>query len=397
MTRLLRLAKLRQIAEHINDYIDSEYTSIFLNLLKMVNLLLVANHVVCCLWYAIGNANINDERNWIAKHIVEGDSWHYRYATAFHWSLTQFTPASMEVQPYNAWERFFANFVIVIGLVTFSYIVGSITGSLTQLRQLSQERRVQFWALRRYMKQKKVDKALSSRIGSFLDYAWQSKRENLRSEDVQLLLMLSEGLHSELEWQLFSGYLEVHPLFHHLAIKSRLTMHRLATRSLSNKHMAENDCLFVAKEKATHVFLLVDGELEYHKQNLNGSQTMDFVQPKEDWISEAVLWASSWVHMGGVTAKSKADLISVEPDTFGDVVSLNPFAFKPAKAYALKYIAWLRAQEPSSLTDLARGSQRNISVLLTGTSSADLSDHLEPDFEPGLEPQSQRTSETIIE
>ena len=31
----------------------------------------------------------------------------YKYSTALHWSLTQFTPASMEVMPQNEYERFF--------------------------------------------------------------------------------------------------------------------------------------------------------------------------------------------------------------------------------------------------------------------------------------------------
>ena len=51
-------------------------------------------------------------------------------------AITQFTPSSMHVQPQNILERTFAISVVIAGLVGFSYLVGSITGSLTELRKM---------------------------------------------------------------------------------------------------------------------------------------------------------------------------------------------------------------------------------------------------------------------
>eukprot|EP00438_Fugacium_kawagutii_P026712 Skav219970 [mRNA] locus=scaffold2879:389420:443892:+ [translate_table: standard] len=60
----------------------------------------------------------------------------YRYATALHWSLTQFTPATVDVHPQNLVERTFAILVLIFGLVLFSSFVSSITASMTQLRNM---------------------------------------------------------------------------------------------------------------------------------------------------------------------------------------------------------------------------------------------------------------------
>merc|ERR1719414_2266156 len=98
--------------------------------------------------------------------------------TAFHWSITQFTPASMSVQPTNLVERTFAVAVVVCALVGFSYVVGSITGSLTQLRGIHEEESKIFWELRRYLKRNKVNPELSYRIQRYCEHAWHSQQEN---------------------------------------------------------------------------------------------------------------------------------------------------------------------------------------------------------------------------
>lgn len=72
------------------------------------------------------------------------------YVTAVHWSLTQFTPSSMDVAPglsdgdelesevaTNEYERIFSVIVTMAGLIVFSLFLGSINQALAKLRRLS--------------------------------------------------------------------------------------------------------------------------------------------------------------------------------------------------------------------------------------------------------------------
>merc|ERR1719221_2539193 len=127
--------------------IDSEYASIVANIVKMILLVLVINHLISCLWYAIGTSPGFGDATWLKHHAFDDADWSYQYATSFHWSITQFTPSSMHVQPQNIRERVFAITVVVLALVGFSYVVGSITGSLAQLRSMSNDGAQQFWNL----------------------------------------------------------------------------------------------------------------------------------------------------------------------------------------------------------------------------------------------------------
>merc|ERR1719245_570310 len=108
--------------------------------------LLVICHWIACTFFYLGNLDMDS--SWIKDFGFEGDFWVYQYLVALHFSLTQFTPASMHVQPTNLLERSFTVGLVLFALFGFSYIVGSMSGSLTQLRGIHAKQHKQFWELR---------------------------------------------------------------------------------------------------------------------------------------------------------------------------------------------------------------------------------------------------------
>eukprot|EP00415_Alexandrium_ostenfeldii_P001665 UN1665 len=211
LTRLARLLKLPQVVRSLGELIETEYTDVIANIVKMILVLVVITHYIGCLWYLIGNSHSGDD-TWLIYHSFVDTTWQYKYLTAFHWGITQFTPASMHVQPQNSVERAYAILVVVFALVGFAYVIGSIPGSLTQLRSMSEETRKQFWILRRYLKQNSVNLPLSSRIERYLLFAWESQRQSLHLRNSKLFSLLSEQLESELQFELCLPFLRKHRL-----------------------------------------------------------------------------------------------------------------------------------------------------------------------------------------
>jgi len=357
MVRLLRLLKLRKTLRNINDLIDTEYASIVANIVKMILLLLVINHYIACAWYFVGVSLNPDLDTWVRYHGFEEAEWGYQYLTAFHWSITQFTPASMSVQPQNIHERMFAINVVVFALVGFSYVVGSITGSLTQLRSMQEDTTKQFWNLRRYLKQNKVPLTLASRIQRYLEHAWQSQQENISLQNIKIMKLLSEQLHCELQCELSVPHLSVHPLFRRLYDVSNVTMHRLANTAIRRKPLARNDILFISGEKATNMYIVVAGRLQYHKSDSSGDDHHEWVDKGEDWIAEPVLWTPMWLHLGNLTAVTECDLLLVDPKSFSEVFVLNPHAYTLASNYAQRFLMWLESLGADSLTDICQGEE----------------------------------------
>eukprot|EP00913_Durusdinium_trenchii_P029860 g27980.t1 len=186
VARLLRLLKVKWLLETIGDAIPmSDYTSIVATLgvkrvdhfspirrvAQMMAILLYLNHVIACVFFA--TTTLGSYKT----------SWTDRYV-ALHWSLTQFTPAAMDVQPQNPLERAYTISVVIFALVGFSYVVGDISSCLTQLRNMSETSSKEFRKLRNFMRMHNVPRQLALRVTKFAEHAYSKQRE-ARSEYVQ--------------------------------------------------------------------------------------------------------------------------------------------------------------------------------------------------------------------
>merc|ERR1719271_802382 len=110
--RLVRVVKLISLLGEFRDFIHSEVVRVSLGIMKFVLFILLVNHYIACMWYAIAEFNPVHERTWLDKFKSDTGQQNptvfFRYTTALHWSVTQFTPASMEIHPANTVERVFA-------------------------------------------------------------------------------------------------------------------------------------------------------------------------------------------------------------------------------------------------------------------------------------------------
>jgi len=355
VVRLLRIMKLRWILVSLNDRTTSEYSAILWNIFKMFGVMLLTSHFVSCAWFYVADSSRDLGDTWISVHGFEGDGWFYVYLTAFHWSITQFTPASMHVQPQNVPERLFTIVVVVFALVGFSYMVGSITGSLAQIRSMHEDAAKQFWNVRRYLRQNRVPTALSLRIQRNLEHAWQKQKLHMSVSKITMFSLLSEQLRNELYLSLSVPVLSAHPLFSHLKEHSSITLNRLATTAISRKFLARHDFLFLPGEDATHMYFAEQGRLEYVRVDAQGKERTEHVAKGEDWISEAVLWTPAWVHLGVLNAETECDVLQIDAGKFSGVVRINPEVHRLVSAYAGHFVAWINSQRAEDLSDITQG------------------------------------------
>merc|ERR1711874_805884 len=118
--------------------------------------------------------------------------------------------------------------------------------------------------------------------------------------------------YSELQTFLWVPVLTTHPLLKQLAADSNITMYRITAGAITQMSLARNDQVFHPGEKATHMDIVVKGKLKYEKLLENSMEfTHEWVDGSEDWISEPVLWAKEWTHIGGLIAVTESDMIRV--------------------------------------------------------------------------------------
>jgi len=361
VVRLLRLVRLKRLFEQIEDALDSEYYSVLFNIFKMMLLLFTVNHVIACGWFALADANSNSGLNtWTKEWLMTDFPWEHLYLVSLHWSLTQFTPAGMDVTPTNEIERGFTIGVVVFALVGFAYVVGSITASLGQLRTMSEEASKDFWQMRRFLNQNSVDHNLAARIQRFVEYAYSRQQKTMSINQVKVLSLLSKQLMEELQCAINLPHMKVHPLFMFLNEFSFITMNRCAKESISHMEMAQGDTLFLPEQHAFCMYFVAFGRLEYIRITDNaGNEFKEFVDKGEDWLAEPALWTESWYHVGEAKAYTDCEVLLVDPKAFEEILNVvRPVASIVAN-YCRRFMSWLQnlESEEGMLTDVIQGDQ----------------------------------------
>ncbi|CAK0903133.1 unnamed protein product [Prorocentrum cordatum] len=359
LMRLTRIARLQKAWQLVKERIHSLELMVAANILTMLLLLLVLSHFISCLWYAISYLMDGDKR-WLVHYGMDGLAWNYLYATCLHWSLTQFTPAPMDIQPQNFPERVFTISVVVCALVGFSYVVGAITASLAQLRSLKEEESKLFWDLRVYLKRNHVEHLLSIRVQRYLQHVWRYRAANKTYQQIKILAMLSEQLENELLFQLHSNHLTIHPLVDRLLKVSKVTAFRLAKTAVSTKQVARLDPIFIHGEKPSHMYVVIEGQFQYKRVTSEGDVIREMVDKGEDWIAEPVLWTTEWYHLGDCTATDQSNLMLVSPHHFCKEAQRNPTAWVLVTNYSKNFLKWLNSTDLDDLSDVTQGDETDV-------------------------------------
>jgi hypothetical protein len=359
LIRLLRYMKMKKVLRKFDDLITTEYTTLILQIGKLAVFLLILSHVIACIFYYVGNASRRDHQlNWIDA--LDDHSLAFQYASAMHWSLTQFTPASTNVDPKNTNERIFNMCIVVLGVFVFSGLISSITNSLLHLRRLSEEETRQFRMLRRYLAERDVPTMLSARIMRYVEKLSVKQGRRVQEHNVEMLHALTDGLRRELEYAIKVRHVVDHTLFDFMKNVSNATMIRLAT-AMDRTLMASGDFLYFQNEDARSMYCVVGGHLQFQREGIMGhARQMDV--GSEDWICEAALWMP-WRHLGDLHAFTDCDLIAIDSSKFGEVIKANPHVCLLVARYAKAFLQQFCSLDPSSLSDVVSDGGANADLV----------------------------------
>jgi len=241
---------------------------------------------------------------------------------------------------------------VIAGLVGFSYLVGSITGSLAELRKMTEDSVKQFWNLRRFLKKAQVPMSLRIRIEKYLEHAYTLQKSGTEGGNLPILKLLTEQLRNELNCAMSMPHLEVHPLFEFLCETSAVAMQRIATKALTRKLLARGESNFSAGEIAQHMSFVVAGTLHYTTKSTGNSEK---VTCGEDWITEPAMWISGWMTLGELVAESVSELIEVNSTEFADVIKRTPQIYQRVCTYAANFVQYLNSHNRNDLSDICQG------------------------------------------
>eukprot|EP00928_Gymnodinium_smaydae_P035750 TRINITY_DN25101_c0_g1_i1.p1 TRINITY_DN25101_c0_g1~~TRINITY_DN25101_c0_g1_i1.p1 ORF type:complete len:720 (-),score=152.66 TRINITY_DN25101_c0_g1_i1:76-2235(-) len=348
--RVLRLMKLPLLFAKIEERIQNETAVILISIFKLTVGILIINHCFACGWFYIGSGL---EFGWVTRLKFNESPWGYQYATALHWSLTQFTPASMEVFPANPVERGYAIVVLIFALVTFSSFVSSITNAMTRLRNMNSEYAKQFLIFQRYLRARGISTVLAVRMRRHLEHRLLRGHKMVEEKDVEVLALLSQPLLMELHFEVYARTLSCHPFFDYYIPNNAVAARKLCHFAVNEFTLSAGDTLFSVGEVCNHMHIIKSGIMSYVIQSgeVEDQELSEEVCHKTV-VGEACIW-THWMHVGQMVAHTKATLLSLEAAKFREVACCCRSQSLHVWQYARLYVDYLNTVE--FLTDLDVG------------------------------------------
>lgn len=338
--RLLRAAKLVSMLQRLTDIVNSDIGLFVLKIFKLILIVLLINHYLGCGWYWIGT--LDSEHGWIAVNGLDRQSNAYRYVTSLHWSLTHFTPASMDITPQSELERTYAVCLLFIGMISFCGCISTVTIALGHIRSFEAARHREEHQLRLFLGERSVSATMSSRVWEFIRHE-RKNRTPLQEKEVQMLAQLPRLLRSDLRLEMFGPVLQHHPMFRGLVTTDPHVLRRLCDRGLSFQSFPTMEDVFGKGERGRHMFFVVSGQLEYHLRRPR-SQRRSSTKPstswtsglpveRGDWVSEGALWFENWAHFGWLRTRTAAELVVVDAEVFRRFALLSPSPYSGSVIY----------------------------------------------------------------
>mmetsp|Transcript_93815 Transcript_93815/g.280006 ORF Transcript_93815/g.280006 Transcript_93815/m.280006 type:complete len:770 (-) Transcript_93815:26-2335(-) len=325
LTRLVRLLRFMKMNKHLSELmarINSEYVLTVIGLVKLVVWIVIVNHYIACFWFGLSSGITDTDQTWVSINLVEkGKSdLAYCYTSSLHWSLTQFTPASMEVVPQNAYERAFNVVVIICGFVIFSSFVSSITGAMNHIRNINARALEQDAIIRQYFSENNIHHTLASKVWTFVRQKRVSGKR-LRIEELPILQQLPLRIRDELRQEMYTPHLIQHPI---LRVYSRLcpsAIRKVCITALSEVSLLSGKELKIPEGGTTNMIFVLIGCLEYHLFTTDGYDDEECPRVESGgWACEAAIWADSTEVDGHfIAAPGGADLLLLNAEAFRSI------------------------------------------------------------------------------
>eukprot|EP00929_Paragymnodinium_shiwhaense_P079396 TRINITY_DN41327_c0_g1_i1.p1 TRINITY_DN41327_c0_g1~~TRINITY_DN41327_c0_g1_i1.p1 ORF type:complete len:917 (-),score=196.65 TRINITY_DN41327_c0_g1_i1:78-2828(-) len=334
MIRLLRLFRMREVLCRALERVQSEWFSVFSDIMRIIVIIVGYSHIIACIWWGIGNRRGTGDDTWVVMHgFLEHDFW-YRYSTSLHWSLSQFAGGMDEVTPHNTMERWFAIFVFLVAFLLASMFVSSLTSSMTKLHLITSGQARKFSMLRKYLAQNAVSTKLLLRVLRNAQHALQEKQRFLPESSVELMTQISEPLRIELHYELYSPVMTAHPFFCRYMEQCPQVMRKVCHRAMKIISVTTGDIIFEAGEtpQEPKMYILLKGLMQY--LSIGGrAHTVN----EKDWMAEATLW-TQWMHLGRAKATVDCQLCTVESKKFQDIVSQFEHPDFNPRLYAKEFV-----------------------------------------------------------
>jgi len=179
---------------------------------ELVLIIFLIDHWVACIWFLIGSSTLITGDSWLSNSNLESASIATQYMKSLYWSITTLTTVGYgDITPTSNLEIAFTLVVMILGVSMYAFIIGNVASVVSNLDASQTRFREKLDQVQSYMRDRKIPRALQSRVRDYYQYLWECHRDT--SLDLGFLDEIPNSLKTEIYLHLYRELLEKVPLF----------------------------------------------------------------------------------------------------------------------------------------------------------------------------------------
>jgi CRP-like cAMP-binding protein len=317
--RLIRLFKLFRLIKILKSKGDSNNLYLALKfsiqLERLISFLFFIGfiiHIIACFWIFVAKV-INQEETWIKSGGFQELNNGELYSIGLYWSVTTLTTVGYgDIYPKNQPERIFAFVIMIVGIISYSYTVSSISNlfSTFNTRQALLDQKLDLLnTLSRKLK-------LSHRFHMRLSIAVQYEHRNHDKEVDMIIEDLPANLSQKLIQMIYSEKIENNSFFE----GKPKGFTDWVTPFLQPVRHNKNELVVREGEFASEMFLIYKGEVNYVFVK-NGSFYPYGNLAENYYFGEVdILFSEKKNYLASVFTETGCELLSLSREKFEEMI-----------------------------------------------------------------------------
>jgi len=348
VARIVRLLYLASTGPRLAADLSSKGAAVLFVLRTLASLLWL-NHMLGCVWFMLGESYADTGISWldmplgeVETEIYKDQVLLYQYTTALHWSFSQMTPASMQVNAVNSGERIWTIFCLMLGLIINAGLIGQLSSKFVELNLRQRERSRRLEKVRTFLDENRITSVLAVRVQKHIEDRMVVYRR-LTEEDVPDIAELSDTLRKRLRQEVFSPYMAWHPLFSLWSYTDPGIIRVLCGHGdVCFQCLSPGDSLFLRDTEAVTAYLCLRGHmsysLEYYVSAHDDPDNAISSVPVEEgrWLCEAALWLE-FLHPGGIEAICVCEFVAIPFHGILRTIASHPLAQELVLPWAVAF------------------------------------------------------------
>eukprot|EP01084_Bolivina_argentea_P161689 281455_1 len=257
--KLMRILRMSRIWKRL--LVRMKLNPSIVRLVKLFGFLLIEWHWIGCTYWAIAvsqgfNENLEMSiESWTPNAFVDTYSFGSQYIRAYFWAVMVTTGVGKDIIPITDAQFIFTTCAIIVGVLMYALIVGSVGTALSSIDTPDSQRRRRIDAVREYLRQRSISEELTEKVLNYYDYCYT---RHISQHDEAILEDIHSALKEKLDLEMNQQLLQKVPRFKQLPEALLLIL----IHSLISRIYLPNELVYMIGERASEMFFVARGDLE---------------------------------------------------------------------------------------------------------------------------------------